>query len=257
MDKKLIREAVQRHHEAMLALARNRYEVYGILRTRLGTTTRANGADILQALADVPKIDAEVASTCRKAVKIAKIVAGVERDMSENSLAASAYAERALIVANDLDMAIENLSEMRKLAKEDAALTVGLDLAIELAESGKDSIYDAGYMAKVYSESEPDGGSQPPKQTHDLVDDVLEQALADLEGTIHGAYAGYDLHDLFLLNPTQGAVFFGEAFTVLWSGRVAWKNTKKYWFDGVIHGPLDPNGPIYWPPRDPDNRPTT
>ncbi len=256
MEVEQIKESAERHNSIMLALYRHRQGVYRILRNRFGYSRRRTGSDILLALAEVSEVEPAVAKACRSAAERATLIAEVEKMFTEENRSAMAYAERALMTSDSLEKAINNLSDMRKQVKENSGLTIGLDLAIEIARSGEKTIYNSEFMVKFLNEGQ-NGKEEFAPEGRGFIEDVFAQANADLEGAIYGAVAGAQSASIFGIASWIGAAAVGESFALLGSAEVAWRNMAKFGNIRVIHGPNDPNGPIYWPPVDPDDRPIT
>ncbi len=226
------------HNEIMIEIYKNATLISEKLFVKKGASSLVDGHDILMALASLNTVPTKVRADARRASRHFLSLEKYIESFTDVDQAAIAAIETTIRSTSGIKEQLEELHKLRSYVESENALSIGLDVAIEIATQGMDTIYN---IAKVEKHLGLEKGSERMSDGGVLADDVA--------GALVGGVAG-----LALSYVTAGATVAGGAVTgaIMFSGNAIWVNIKAKWGPFVIHGPDDPNGPIGGWPDDPD-----
>lgn len=152
------------------------------LPSKSGGPFRASTTDILTAVERITSVDAYTKKRVQLISKLWPAVQRAQLDIAAPTRMALDELNKEIIGAKDINDMISRLRSMKKSQTYDKyeGMTIGIDLALEALEDGKDSIYSADFPFYNLLNSDGSGGTQI----------ILSVAGADVGGLVGGAVVG-------------------------------------------------------------------
>jgi hypothetical protein len=229
-----------------------------VLSRRWGSAEIAPDTAVAFSLASLPNIREDVRKTCQQSAFIYEKVQSSLSSLTSIDRLTVSYLSRAIASCKSTEGILTNLSKARKQhINSEGGLADGVDVAIEILKTRIDTIYNPDWVIK-----NPDWES-PSNDNRSEMGYSLSGAAgagADAGGAIYGGivggvaggvstwWAGSDPAAVAAGVGGAVGVGVGSSLLYLWN----WLNSPpqrggKMPGPPIIHGPDDPNGPIWWP----------
>ncbi len=252
----LISEAAVKHNEAIVSMQANLEGVRRVLWRRWGSAEIAPDTAVAISLASLPNISEDVRETCQQSALIYSKVRSSLSSLTSIDRSAISYLSRTIASCENTEEILAKLSSARKQhIKSEGGLSDGVDLAIEILKTGIDTIYNPDWVIK-----NANWGNFSNDNRSQMAYSLSGAAGADAGGAIYGGIVGSIAGGVTTWWAASGpgavaggiggavGVGVGSSLLYLWN----WLNSPpavggKMPNPTIIHGPDDPNGPIWWP----------